>query len=160
MLDAFNDEENSLFIEKYSAVADEIMIEKPHNWLDMDGKDFIGDLYENNKEEVVKKINFESTIKKVCPQPFKMLSLRFNGDVIVCDPDWLNNTKIGNAFEHSLEEIWNGDAMYEFRRMQLENRRYENESCKRCNTFLTDNYTVDNLDGFPVENLKRNRIGV
>lgn len=157
MLDAFNDAENRLFFEKYGPVADEIMIEQPHNWLDMSNKDFIGDLYQGLKGEVLGKLDYQATLKKVCPQPFKMMSIRYNGDVVVCDPDWLNNTKIGNALEQPLNEIWDGEAMYQFRRMQLENRRCENPSCKACNTFLTDNYTVDNLDGFPVEKLRRLR---
>ncbi|MEW6668828.1 MAG: radical SAM/SPASM domain-containing protein [Thermodesulfobacteriota bacterium] len=155
MLDTFDERENRAFFTKYSTVADEILIEKPHNWLDMPDKDFLRDLYKGKKEEVMDRIKYEATLKHVCPQPFKMMSIRFNGDVVVCDPDWLNHTKVGNALEQSVEEIWNGTAMFEFRRMQIENRRHENPSCRACNTFLTDNYTVDNIDGIPLSQLAR-----
>jgi len=155
MLDSFDDVENRSFFEYYSDVADEIAIEKPHNWLDMNSKSFLKDLYGAKTEEIIKTVDFDTTMKKVCPQPFKMLSIRFNGDVIVCDPDWYNNTKIGNALTDNIADIWNGDKMFQFRMMQLENRRHENASCRNCTTFLTDNYSMDNIDGFPPEKLRR-----
>lgn len=153
MLDSFDQSENEAFFARYSDVADEILIEKPHNWLDMPDKDFLQDLYKGKKQEVVDAIDYGATLKHVCPQPFKMMSIRFNGDVIVCDPDWLNNTKVGNALEESVKEIWNGKAMFEFRRMQIEGRRQDNPSCRACNTFLTDHYTVDNIDGIALSQL-------
>lgn len=132
MLDSFDEMENRRFIDQYKDIADEVSLEKPHHWL-------------SNAYTVL-----DSSEKAVCPQPFKMLSIRCNGDVIVCDPDWKNNTKVGNALVEPLKNIWNGKAMHEFWKMQLEKRRWENESCRHC-TFLTNHdYVMDDLDGiFP-----------
>lgn len=127
MLESQNETENALFLKEFSAVADEAALEKPHHWLS------ISDSSRRN-------------MRSVCPQPFKMLSFRFNGDVILCDPDWKGNTCVGNALSEKVSSIWGGAKMREFWRMQIENRRHENESCRHC-SFLVDEYAIDNLDG-------------
>ena len=127
MLKSQNDSENEQFLSEYSAIADEVALEKPHNWLeDSSGSD--------------------RNIRNVCPQPFKMLSIHYNGDVILCDPDWKGHTKVGNALSENIASIWGGNKIQEFWKMQLENRRHENESCRNC-SFLVDEYAIDNLDG-------------
>ena len=42
----------------------------------------------------------------------------------------------------------------EYRDMQREGRKDENSSCARCDIYLNDHYTRDNIDGFPVEKLR------
>jgi radical SAM protein with 4Fe4S-binding SPASM domain len=131
MLDSFDVMENKIFFDRYVDIADEVSLEQPHSWL--------------SNDKAVREVDERS----VCPQPFKMLSIRFNGDVIVCDPDWKNNTKVGNALKDTMKDIWNGKTIHKFWKMQLENRRLENESCRQC-TFLENNdYVLDNLDGVP-----------
>lgn len=129
MLDSFDPTENQRFFDLYADIADEASLEQPHHWLSN---------YDSNRDVAV---------KSVCPQPFKMLSIRCNGDVIVCDPDWKSNTKVGNALKETVKNIWNGKAMREFWKMQLENRRCENESCRECTFLLNNDYVLDNLDG-------------
>jgi GTP 3',8-cyclase len=135
MLDSFNEEENQRFIQHYSHIADEVALETPHHWLSDDAS--LDGLIEGGTGRVV------------CPQPFKMLSIRFNGDVIVCDPDWKNKTKVGNALEEPLAEIWNGRRLREFWKMQLEKRRWENESCRQCTFITSDEYVLDRLEDVP-----------
>ncbi len=130
MLDSFDEEENRRFFDRYADLADEVALEQPHSWLSND----------NAPVQV-------SAEKAICPQPFKMLSIRCNGDVIVCDPDWKNNTKVGNALEETVKDIWNGKALCDFWKMQLENRRWENESCRNCTFLANKEYVLDDLDG-------------
>ena len=127
MLESQDQSENELFLNQYSSVADEVAIEKHHDWLS------------NSDDSRRKKRN-------VCPQSFKMVSFHFNGDVILCDPDWRGNTCVGNALSESISSIWGGEKIRKFWRMQLENRRHENESCRDC-SFFNDEYAIDNLDG-------------
>lgn len=136
MLDSFDETENRRFINQYKNIADEVSLEKPHRWLKHDPS--------------VR----ETEERSVCPQPFKMLSIRCNGDVIVCDPDWKNNTKVGNAFVDPLEKIWNGKALHDFWKMQLEKRRWENESCRHCTFLSSRDYVLDDLDGVSPDVLK------
>ncbi len=127
MLESRDESENARFLEEYARVADEAALEKPHQWLS--GED-----------------GSQRKMRRVCPQPFKMVSIHFNGDVILCDPDWKGSTCVGNALSEKISSVWGGTAMRKFWRMQLENRRHENESCRHC-SFLVDEYAIDNLDG-------------
>jgi len=126
MIESRNNCENALFLKEYSAIADEAALEKPHQWLSNTAA--------------------SGKMRRVCPQPFKMLSIHFDGSVILCDPDWKGNTTVGNALSEKISSIWGGAKMRDFWRMQLENRRHENESCRNC-SFLVDEYAIDNLDG-------------
>ncbi len=127
MLESPEESENALFLKEYADVADETALEKPHQWLS--NKDVTG-----------------GKRRSVCPQPFKMVSIHYNGDVILCDPDWRGNTCVGNALSEKISDIWGGSRVRAFWRMQLENRRQENESCRYC-SFIMDEYVIDDLDG-------------
>lgn len=127
MIESRDHRENRMFLEKFAAIADEAALEKPHQWLSRSG-------------------SAANANRRVCPQPFKMLSVHFNGDVILCDPDWKGNTCIGNALSENIANLWGGSRIRAFWKMQLENRRHENDSCRRC-SFLVDDYAIDNLDG-------------
>lgn len=154
MLDTFTDE-NTEFLERFSPVADEVYIDKPHNWIATDEKSFIGSLYEEQGEELLKKLENALSDRIVCTMPFTTLAIRSNGDVSPCCIDWAGETNIGNVREESIREIWEGDRLYEFRKMQLEDRKCENKSCKNCEFYKNDYYIRDNIDGFPVEKLRR-----
>lgn len=127
MLESPDPSENQRFLETYSRIADEAALEKPHSWL-------------SNAPAS------PHNVRHVCPQPFKMMSIHFNGDVILCDPDWRGNTCVGNALAQNMATIWGGSKMRAFWKMQLENRRHENPSCRNC-SFLNDDYALDDLDG-------------
>ena len=124
MLKSEDEKENEKFLQMYSDVADEISLEEPHNWLNSQGE--IG--------------------RVICPQPFKMMSIHFNGDVVSCDPDWKGNTFIGNAIEDSVENIWSGKKIREFWKLQIEGKRKENLSCKNCSFVNNKDYVIDDID--------------
>ncbi len=154
MLDTYS-AENDEFIERFQDVADEVYIDKPHNWVAAGEKSFIGSLYKEEQEDALKK-DLEKTYQKriACPMAFTTLAVRSNGAVSPCCVDWAGGTNLGNVMDTPIREIWEGDAMYEFRKMQLENRRNENASCRNCELADNDYYTRDNIDGFPVEKLR------
>jgi radical SAM protein with 4Fe4S-binding SPASM domain len=153
MLDTYG-EENDIFEDTYRDVADEIYIDKPHNWIPYKEKDFIRDLYGNELEKAKKDLKESSSNRVACTLPFYTLAVRSNGDVSPCCIDWIGGTNIGSIKDERLENIWYGDNMLCFRKMQLENRKRENISCSSCQLYLNDYYTRDNIDGFPVEKLK------
>lgn len=154
MLDTFT-EENQEFLDKFSKVADEVYIDKPHNWIAHEEKSFIRSLYKKEQEEALKQdLDNTSSGRIACPMPFTTLAIRSDGAVSPCCVDWVGGTNLGNIVEENIKDIWNGEKMYQFRKMQLENRRYENESCKKCELVQNDYYTRDNIDGFPVEKLR------
>ncbi len=154
MLDTYS-LENDEFLRIFSEAADEVYIDKPHNWVASDEKSFIGSLYDATQEDALKE-DLRKTYKKriACPMPFTTIAIRCDGEVSPCCVDWIGGTNLGNIKDHGLKEIWNGDNMYEFRKMQLENRRNENSSCRNCELADNEYYTRDNIDGFPVEKLR------
>jgi radical SAM protein with 4Fe4S-binding SPASM domain len=139
MIDSFDPAINQKFLDMYEPVADEAIIEKPMNWNEFDNRDLIAGVY----GESMHSDELFPYRKVACPFPFFNMVVNADGDVTVCGVDWNKKTKTGNVREQSLKEIWNGPALREFRRMHLEGRREEHESCRNC-TYL---YTLpDNLD--------------
>ena len=154
MLDTYS-AENAIFQHMYQDVADEIYFDEPHNWIPYKEKDFIKDLYgHENRNSIRNNMGCSSTKRIACTLPFFTLAVRSNGDVSPCCNDWIGGTNIGNINKENLREIWNGEAVYEFQKMQLENRKKENSSCRKCRIYLSDHYIKDNIDGFPVAKLR------
>lgn len=154
MLDAYGCE-NDQFTQMYQDVADEIYIDKPHSWIKVDDVDFIKNYYQDGVSEAMRDLKQNSTQRIACPMVFTTMAVRSNGDVSPCCVDFIGGTNLGNADDHSLKEIWNSEQWYEFQKMQLQNRKHENYSCARCVIYRSDHYTRDNIDGFPVEKLRR-----
>jgi MoaA/NifB/PqqE/SkfB family radical SAM enzyme len=67
-----------------------------------------------------------------CPEVFDKLSINFDGSVSACCGDYDNFTLVGNAYDNSLKEIWDGEPLAKFRKMVLEYRHGENYLCSRC----------------------------
>lgn len=153
MLDTFS-EENEAFLKMYKDVADEIYIDQPHNWIPYEDKNFIDCLYECDSEKVKNNLEKQKSKKYACTMPFFTLAVRSNGDVSPCCIDWVGDTIIGNVLEETLPDIWKGNKMYEFWKMQLENRKDENNSCRKCEYYLSEYYIRDNVDGVSIEKLE------
>ena len=153
MLDSYGDE-NERLIHMYQDVADEVYIDKPHSWIKVEGANFIRNYYKDYADDVITDINQNSTRRIACPMAFTTMAVRSNGNVAPCCVDFIGGTNLGNVDERSLPEIWNSAPWYEFQKMQLENRKHENYSCTRCDIYLSDHYTRDNIDGFPVAKLR------
>ena len=153
MLDSYS-EENEHFLRMYEAVANEVYIDKPHSWIQVDGADFIGNYYQAGTDKARSDLEAHSTQRVACPMAFTTMAVRSNGDVSPCCVDFIGGTNLGNIEEHGLQELWNGDAWFAFQKMQLENRKQENRSCARCDIYRSDHYTRDNIDGFPIEKLR------
>jgi len=153
MLDSYSDQ-NEKFIQMYQDVADEVYIEKPHNWIKVDGVDFMGDYYKNEINDALKDCRQISSQRIACPMVFTTMAVRSNGDVAPCCVDFIGGTNLGSVDKSSLQEIWNSEQWFEFQKIQLQNRKHENYSCARCDIYKNDYYTRDNIDGFPVEKLR------
>lgn len=154
MLDTYS-EENENFLNKYKDIADEVYIDKPHNWIAHEEKSFIGSLYdETNEAKLNEDLKNTRSDRITCPMPFTTIAIRNNGDVSPCCVDWLGGTNLASIKKENIIDIWNGEALYQFRKMQLEDRRWENSSCSKCELVSNDYYTRDNIDGFPVEKLR------
>jgi radical SAM protein with 4Fe4S-binding SPASM domain len=146
MIDTYS-EENNLFRDFYQDVVDEIAFETPMNWTGE--ADFIGRMFEGKSQDAIEVLNSHKN-RRVCHSPFHSLAVRSNGDVISCCRDWQGKTKIGNIFEESLMEIWNGSAMKSFRHMHLSGERNTNSSCAPC-TWPNTMPEEDSLDELTID---------
>lgn len=149
MLDTFDKSENVVFKEKYSEVADEVYLDQPHNWVQVDDNSFIDKIHDENS--MAESIKAE---RKACPMPFTTLAVRSNGDVSPCCIDWYGGTTVGNVKEQTIEELWKGDMLYAFQCMQLQNRKSENISCRNCEVFANKFYMLDDVDGVDIKALR------
>lgn len=68
----------------------------------------------------------------LCQRPFVKAYVLYNGDMILCNCDWMRTKVIGNVKETSLEDLWLGDAMMEVRRAHLRGAFTEDLPCTDC----------------------------
>lgn len=59
---------------------------------------------------------------------------------------------VGRVLEESLDDIWHGKRLYDFRVMQLRTHGSRHPLCKDCEIPLRDK-PEDDIDAFPVEKL-------
>lgn len=67
-----------------------------------------------------------------CPEVFDKLSINYDGTVSACCGDYDNFTIIGDVTTQSLQEVWEGAPLANFRKMVLEYRHHQNYLCSRC----------------------------
>lgn len=153
-LDTFS-EENGKFLDLFGPVCDETYLDKPHGWIRVDEKDFLEGYYGGAAAAAKADMRAHRVKRKACPMPFTTMAVRSNGDVSPCCVDFIGGTNLGNIERTTLQELWESEEWFQFQKMHLENRMRENPSCARCEIYLSDHYTKDTVDGFPVENLLR-----
>lgn len=90
--------------------------------------------------------------KIVCPWTIFAITVNWNGATSVCPEDWAWQAIIGDAGKEHIKDIWNGENMFQFRKMHLENRRHENKACNGCYFMRT---LPDNVDPWRGEILER-----
>ena len=149
MLDTYSDA-NDRFKQLYQPIADQTNIETPMNWNGYEGLDLISKVDSEGKTDQTKIQGFyeesgKSGVKRCCTTAFHSLNIKRNGDVTICIVDWNKGTMVGNIEEESLSQIWYGQRLTDFRRMQIEDRRHENVSCKHCNYLFCNPDNIDSL---------------
>lgn len=135
----FSPAEFDKFYRDFEPIATHIAVEKLMGWSYSEVKDFtLGtkpDTYDG----------LPLVQKKVCAYPFYVMTVNADGSVSMCGNDWSHGTVVGDIKTLSLQEIWNGDALFEFRKLLLEGRRAENRACGNCYYLQI---VPDNLDAY------------
>lgn len=142
----FSKEEIEKFYSDFAPMSTKIAVEKLMGWSFSDIKDFtLGtkpDTYDG----------LPLIQKKVCAYPFYVLAINADGSVSLCGNDWAHGTVVGNIGTQSLQEIWHGEALYNFRKTMLEDRRKEIPACASCYYLQI---VPDNLDPYRDNLLKQ-----
>lgn len=67
-----------------------------------------------------------------CPQPFQRLIIARNGMISPCCGDWGQDFVVGDISDSSILDVWNGDKLNNFRKMQNDVNLDNIEPCKDC----------------------------
>ena len=121
-----SEEEKKKFYDDFSPICDTIAIEKLMGWSYSSVKDFTLGLHPDTYD------GLPFTEKDVCAYPFYVLAVNFNGSVSLCGNDWSHSTVVGNLNSDSILDIWNGENLYNFRKMLLTGNRCQNRACGDC----------------------------
>lgn len=78
-------------------------------------------------------VGVKKPLQRACHAPSEMLIVTVNGDVVLCHEDARREVVVGNLGRSSLEDIWFGAAMEQFRHHLVRgNRREAGPLCTRC----------------------------
>lgn len=67
-----------------------------------------------------------------CPRMFKQAYICFDGTMVACCTDYARREVLGNVFDHSIEEIWNGARAGDLRMRYLSGRIHTLTLCGSC----------------------------
>ena len=73
--------------------------------------------------------------RKCCMQPFVRLIARFNGDVVLCCPDFKDEYVIGNIKDMTIKEMFNSKKARLLRKSLKSGKAFSHEPCKSCSSY-------------------------
>lgn len=81
-----------------------------------------------------------------CPYMFYSISVNSDGSVSLCFLDWARKLIVGDVRKQSLKEIWDGEALFQYRMEQLRGQRMKNAVCGKCGQL--SHCSPDNIDPY------------
>ena len=69
--------------------------------------------------------------------------------LLICFLDWGRKMIVGDVKEQSVQEIWDGKQMRSYRKMFLEGKRKQHQTCGNCGQMTHG--LPDNIDPYKVE---------
>lgn len=134
--------EKDKFISDFGPIADVARIEGIMGWSHSELKDFTLGLKPTVGMDGLTPLKMD---RIVCPEPFKMLAINFNGEVSPCCDDWAMQLIVGNLNKQSVKDVWRGESINKIRRLHLQNKRGELGACAKCQYMLgvTDLFDLD-----------------
>jgi radical SAM protein with 4Fe4S-binding SPASM domain len=79
--------------------------------------------------------HMETNTKKsyhLCPYPWTMFTVTWNGDVVACCRDTRARTVLGNVFSQTISDIWHAKEYQNFRLKLIEKKVSDIAACKDC----------------------------
>ncbi|MBU1901954.1 SPASM domain-containing protein, partial [Patescibacteria group bacterium] len=88
-------------------------------------------------------VDFGEPIRNNCDHIENVITIRWNGDVVPCCYDLISKKILGNILNESIEDIWNGKEIIDFRRkIKI---KEPPEICKGCNLLYTEKYIYEGI---------------
>jgi radical SAM protein with 4Fe4S-binding SPASM domain len=145
----FSAKELKKFHNDFRPFCDYTRVDSLMGWSDSSRKDFT--LGKSPKTGMDGSTRLHNQI--VCPDPFSKLSVNSDGTVSVCCVDWSHGLVVGNAYENSIEEIWNGERFKEIRRFHITGNRNMIPVCSSCQ-YVNGTPAASDLDSYREKLLK------
>lgn len=143
MIKSENEDQNKEFLDNFTGLGDETLIEPLTNWNDPEE----GNLSMIDKKNLLSTDHYKKR-KKCCPYPFYSMVIHSDLKVSICCVDWEKKTYIGDLRKEGLKNIWNGFKHKEIQLKHIMGLKSQVEGCKTC----TYHYTAkDNLDSLSEE---------
>jgi radical SAM protein with 4Fe4S-binding SPASM domain len=108
---------------------DQVVLQKAHNWA--------------NAVDVMSFGDEQDVNALPCIALWGTFVIHVNGDAALCCMDTETKHFLGNIWEESIEQIWNGPKIAEIRAKHLENRRHEIEICNGCTLWREEKHQSD-----------------
>jgi radical SAM protein with 4Fe4S-binding SPASM domain len=118
-----NKREIKKFYEEWSKKVDTINIVNMRNWANSIQKEGTKESFHFNKKMK----------RKPCALIWQEMVVDWNGDVVLCNNDWLHSTVLGNLKKQSIEEIWKGEKLRKIREANIKGEFYKVPLCSDCN---------------------------
>lgn len=124
--DELTGKEKQRFFDIFGDISDRIFIEHVAPcWPNFEMKDVIPNSEFGIYGQKIKEV-------KVCPYIFYSLSINSDGKVSLCFLDWSRELIVGDMKTQSFNDIWNGEVLFEYRKMHLLKKRKEHFICSVC----------------------------
>jgi MoaA/NifB/PqqE/SkfB family radical SAM enzyme len=145
--DSISEEDKKKFYDIFGEIADGVFIEHVMScWPEFELKGI-----KVNQEVGI----YGQKIKEVqvCPYVFYSFSVNSDGLASACFLDWSEKLIIGDVKTESLKDIWNGEKMFEYRKMFLQKKRKDHPFCGKCGQMTHG--LPDDIDAFADELLDK-----
>jgi MoaA/NifB/PqqE/SkfB family radical SAM enzyme len=114
---------------------------------------FIGTPYYYKAEKMLRSPVSKCDPNFICPQPYQRLYIRINGDVSPCCGGWnYSENVVGNIYQNSVYDIWNGQEMRKFRMFVNAEPKLQPIMCRKCRlSFNPERKKIDDFDFYKWE---------
>lgn len=122
-----NEEEREYFFKTFGDICDEIFIEKVvPQWAETQLEK------QNQVEDTGMYGQKIKKYKEICPFTFMYLHFNCDGTTSPCTLDWPRKVVIGNAYNESVKDIWNGESLRNLRIAMARGQRNCINFCNHC----------------------------
>lgn len=134
------EEEKDKFIQDFEPISDAYNFDRFVDWAS------------SGKDQLIKDVETETSMNgrlkinkalKVCPEPFRIMAVNFNGIVSTCSVDWSLENVLGDVNRENIVDIWNGEKLRQIRLLNLTGNRQKVKNCTNCNFVLGSNTDLD-----------------
>lgn len=124
--DELSEEETKKFFDVFGDICDSIFVEHVAPcWPKFEMRDVVPNQEVGIYGQKIKEV-------QVCPYIFYSLSVNSDGEVSLCFLDWSRQVIVGDVKTQCFKDIWNGEALFEYRKMHLLKKRKEHPICSVC----------------------------